>query len=156
MPTASHEPSWNRQTLASRKQLVILWVFVVGSAKGSPNAEPALLEPWSCTWLQKVLWCPRVDICSKSHTQAFLLSLAQQSPWLHWWGRGRGKMQVRSPSPAFMKCQEVHFDMGYFILKLFQSPEAKLCHASLFKPSVPDPPWHASLPFLYNPEDMYL
>ena len=56
-----------------------------------------------------------------------------------------GQMPVGSPSPAFMKYQEVPFQVGYFSLKAFQSPEAKVGHASLFKPSASGPSWHASL-----------
>ena len=64
----------------------------------APDLEPAplepchshLLEPRSCTWGRKGLWHPRVDIGSNSPAQAFLLSLAQQSPGLLGLGPRRG------------------------------------------------------------------
>ena len=64
----------------------------------APDVEPAplepchshLLEPRSCTWGRKGLWHPRVDIGSNSPAQAFLLSLAQQSPGLLGLGPRRG------------------------------------------------------------------
>ena len=145
-----------------RKHPKISWVLDKGSAQDtkSPNSEPAHFEPWSpslleppsCAWGQKVLWRPRVDICSHSHSQVFLLSLAQQFPRLHCLWPIRG-----SPSPGFGKYQERPFHVGSFSLKVFQSPEANVGHVSLFKPSSPHPSCHASLlPFLYNPALMYL
>ena len=135
LPTLWHDPSFNRESLASRKQLIISWVLVVGSAQDtiSPNAEPALLEPWSshllepqsCISGQKVLWPPHMDFYSKSYFRVFLLSLAQQTLELHW--KGGQQMCVRSPSPAFLKYQEVPLDVVYFTLKISQSPDANLC-----------------------------
>lgn len=64
----------------------------------SPSAEPAhlqgcrshLLEPRSCSWSRKGFWRPRVDIGWNSHSQAFLLSLAQQCLGLHCLGPSCG------------------------------------------------------------------
>ena len=63
-----------------------------------PKAEPArfqpgsskLLEPPSYPWGQKGRWHPRVDKGSNSHSQAFLLSLAQQCLGLHCLGPSCG------------------------------------------------------------------
>ena len=155
VPTAWREPSQSREPLVSRKQPIDFWVLVVVSTQDtiSPIAKAALLGSWSsnllelqrCTWGQKVLLRPRVDNCSKSHYQAFHLSLAQRSPGLRCL---RGQMWVRSPSPAFMKHQEMPFKMDYFTLKGFKRPETNLLNDSLFKSSAPYSWSHAIiLPF---------
>lgn len=70
---------------------------------------------------------------------------------------GAGQMQVRPLSSAFMKYQQVHFEVGYFTIKSFERPQANLHHASLLKPSAPYPimaSQHSS--FLYNPPLKYM
>ena len=68
-----------------------------------------------------------------------------------------GNVLVGFPSSTFLKYQEVPFQVGYFFLKGFQSPEANLPHANPVKHSAPDPLCHDSLlPFLYIPALMYL
>ena len=57
-----------------------------------------------------------MDFYSKSYFRVFLLSLAQQTLELHW--KGGQQMWVRSPSPAFLKYQEVPLDVVYFTLKI--------------------------------------
>ena len=48
----------------------LLWVRI-----NTPSTPPLGLHlwTWSCTWIQKPLWRPLVDIRSNSHSQAFLL-----------------------------------------------------------------------------------
>ena len=89
VPSACHETSWSRDALVLRKQPKIFWLLVVCSPQDTsrPTSElaplelwsPYLLQPQSCAWGQKVICLPCVDICSNSHSQVFLLPLAQQS-----------------------------------------------------------------------------
>lgn len=99
------------------------------------------LQPWSCTWVQKILWRYLVDICTNSKSHVFLLSLAQQPP--------RASLAVDSMlvrfSSAFLKYQQVPFQVGYFSLKDSQSLEANLPPATLFKHLAPHPSCHDNL-----------
>ena len=92
-----------------------------------------------CTWSQKVLWCPRVDICCNSNSRVFLLSGSAPPPphsGLQWqWAKG----SLDFLPPSFLKYQEVPFQVGSFSLKGFQSPEANLHRATPFKHSAPVP-----------------
>ena len=88
------------------------------------------------------LWRPRVDIFLNSHSLVSLLSGSAV------WGAaltGSGPDVDGVSYPAFMKYQEVPFQVGSFTLKGFQSTVANLCHASLSKTSVPYPSRNASL-----------
>ena len=134
-----------------------------------PKAEPALLDPLSWSLLEP----PRSRTLGQTYSGALVWTSARTSSlrlssalWLSnprgctdgvCLG-GRGHMfKLGLLPPASMKYQLVPFKMGYFTLKSFQSPEAPLCHASLFKLSAPDPSCHANLlTFSYNPTLMYL
>ena len=48
-------------------------------------------------------------------------------------------MLVGFPSSPFLKYREVPFHAGYISLKVFQNPQAKLPHATPFKPSALTP-----------------
>lgn len=50
-----------------------------------------------------------------------------------------GNMLVGLPSSACFTHPEVSFQVGCFSLKVFQSHEANLPHATPFKPAAPDP-----------------
>ena len=60
------------------------------------------MQPWSLQWVQKVLWRHRVDICSNSNSQVFLLS-GSAAPRT---ALASGNMLVGFPSSTFLKYQE--------------------------------------------------
>ena len=161
--TAWHEPSWSGEALVSGYHPINIWVLALWSTQDtiSPNAEPALLEPWSstllelqsCSWGQKGLCPPHVDICSKGTLR--LSSSFWLSNLLGCTGVGADAGEFSFP--CFHEIPRSAFEVGYYTLKGFQSPEANLHHALLFKPSASDPSCHVTLLiFLYNPALMYL
>ena len=126
MSSAGHEASWSRESQVPRKQTETSGCSLSVPPDTPPTSFLSLhLQPWSCTWVQKVLWRHLVDICSNSNSQDFLLwGSAHPHPPLA--ALALGNMLVQFSSPILMKYQEVPFQVGYSSFKGFQSPEANL------------------------------
>ena len=130
------------------------WLGFPTNTSSTPTLHPDM-QPWSCPRVWKVPWRHLVVICANSNSQVFVLSLAEQPAGA---ALALGNTLVGLPSSTFLKYQEGPYQVGYFSLKGFQSPEATLPDATAFKHSAPDPSCADSLLqfFIYSCRYVFL
>ena len=130
--SACHDASWSREAQGPSTQPRPTGCLLWRPPKTSSGPTLCLhLQPWSCTWDHQVLWCPPVDICSNSTSQAFLLVQPKQPPGAPW---ALANMLVGLPSSPGLKYQDVPCQVGCDSRRGFQSPEATRPQATVFQP----------------------